>query len=597
MKASMYRSFRRLIELYPPWALPTVVVLGVASYALEGIGITLFIPLLRALADPDMAVPQLSVFDRLMLLLSRFGPEQRLLLLGAFIFSCILFKNVVGYGNAVLNAFLNARIIDRLRVAFVDQFLALSHAYIESRQSGQLLNTLMSETWRTAEALSDFVGLLVGASALTVFSVLLLMISWQMTILVAACTLAIFLMSKLAMARVARLGRRAFEANNLLSVRMLELLGGIKVIRAFGRERHEADRFARASETVRDTFFKLDAFSAVPGPVHEVLSVLLVLVIIMANVTQNRSSLPLLVAFAMVLLRMQPQIQRINGAWVRLSGTSTAVNEVLTFLSKSDKSFIRSGRVATEGPKHSIEFNNVSFFYPQSDKSALEDISIEVPSRRTTALVGPSGSGKTTLVNLVCRFYDVGIGQITVDGVPLQELDLVMWRRCIGIVSQDIYIFGATITENIAYGLPDASDEQVSRAARLADIETFIETLPERYETRIGDGGMTLSGGQRQRIALARALIRDPKILILDEATNALDSISENVIQQALDRFAHKRTMIVIAHRLTTIERADQIIVLNDGHVVEQGNLSQLVNAGGLFMDMYRLQRQDRHAV
>ena len=596
-EAGVGKSLRLLVKLYPAWALPAVVLLGVLSYCIEGLGISLFVPLLQALDQSALGASGTGMLGRLLRPLAQLDGNDRLLIIGAFIFGSTVLKNLITYGNAVLHAFLNSRITHQLRVSIVRQLLSLSHAYIDGKQSGQLMNTLATETWRTADALSAFISLLISITAVAVFSVLLLVISWRLTLIVALFTILISLVTRFATAGVKRLGQEAVLANTGLATRMWELFGGMKVIRAFGREAHEQDRFEAASRRVRDTFFRLDTLSAVTHPVHEVLSVLLLLGIVVHAVLADRSSLPLLIAFSMILFRLQPQARHIGSAWVALSAASGSVRDVMWLLDATDKSYIRSGPVPIRQVAHGITFEEVSFGYPGSETAALQGVSLEIEAGRTTALVGPSGAGKTTLVNLICRFYDADQGEIRVDGLPIRQLDLGSWRGHIGIVSQDIYMFGTTVAENIAYGCPNADQAGIMAAARLADADAFIQRLPRGYDTKIGDGGINLSGGQRQRIALARAIIRDPQILILDEATNALDSLSEHLIRDALDHFGRNRTVIVIAHRLSTIERADHIVVLDHGRIAEQGDLKTLVARAGLFHRMYRLQNNQSLSV
>ena len=246
--------------------------------------------------------------------------------------------------------------------------------------------------------------------------------------------------------------------------------------------------------------------------------------------------------------------------------------------------------------QQAISLEAVSFRYNSQDPDALRDISLRIPKGKTTAIVGSSGAGKSTLINLICRFYEVSAGEIYADGCPLREFDLVSWRSCLAIVSQDLHIFSTTIRENIAYGRFDATEAEIITAAEQANAHEFIVQLPQGYDTKVGDRGVRLSGGQRQRIALARAIIRNPEILILDEATNALDTISEHLIQEALNNLTQNRTTIAIAHRLSTIENADRIIVLDKGKVIEQGNLQQLLQLDGIFARLYRLQYHNSHS-
>lgn len=296
-----------------------------------------------------------------------------------------------------------------------------------------------------------------------------------------------------------------------------------------------------------------------------------------------------------MLYRLQPQMKIFDSARVNLGGLTGSVEQVMELLNRADKTYISSGKLPFKGLKQAITFNCVTFRYDPLEKPVLQQISITIPRGKTTAIVGPSGAGKSTLIGLLCRFYDVTTGDIYVDGEPLKQLNLADWRSRIAIVSQDTHLFSSTITENIAYGRLDATTDEIIAAAKLAHAHDFILELPQGYETKVGDRGVRLSGGQRQRLALARAIICNPEILILDEATNALDSISEHLIQEVLQSFGQDRTVIVIAHRLSTIEQADQIIVMEKGRVREQGSIQSLLQLNGLFAKLYHLQYKTVH--
>jgi ATP-binding cassette subfamily B protein len=241
-----------------------------------------------------------------------------------------------------------------------------------------------------------------------------------------------------------------------------------------------------------------------------------------------------------------------------------------------------------------VEFNQVCFNYEGQKAPALDEIDLQIEPNQIVALIGPTGSGKTSLVNLIPRFYDVSQGAVLLDGVDVRQVDLVSLRRQIGIVLQTSLLFSVSIEDNIAYGRPDASQEEIEAAARAAQAHDFITQLPEGYQTEVGERGITLSGGQRQRVAIARALLLDPRILILDDSTSSVDTETERLIQQALDRLMQGRTTFVIAHRLSTVRRADLILVLKDGHILERGKHDQLLEMGGLYREIYDLQLRDQ---
>jgi ATP-binding cassette, subfamily B, bacterial MsbA len=281
---------------------------------------------------------------------------------------------------------------------------------------------------------------------------------------------------------------------------------------------------------------------------------------------------------------------------VALHALSASVEEVRNLLDETDKPYLRGGVRVPASIERGITFENVSLHYDSGKRAALEQVTCSINMGETTALVGPSGAGKSSLISLICRFYDPSSGQLLIDGIPLRELDLTWWRNQIAVVSQDIYLFNASVAENIIYGKLDATREELLEAARKAHALDFIEELPDGFETVLGDWGLRLSGGQRQRLALARAFIRDPKILILDEATNSLDLISEKVVQDALEHFGRGRTVLIIAHRISTIEYADRVIVLDAGRVVESGSVRELLAKGGLFSRFYALQLRKKHS-
>ena len=583
-----------LLKLYP-WSIPAIIILGLLSSLSEGLGISLFIPLLQSLVQ---TTSQIGGGDFFLVFINQLfihvSPNNRFLILTLCIFASILLKNCLTYTNAILFSWLNSRISHRLRSGIFKQLLSVSYSFLERNESSKLMNTLATETWQTSRALGVLVSLIINVCTIFVFVILLLLISWRLTLLVAVALVLISISIQLVTRQAKILGQQAVQANKILANRMWEGFGGMRVIRAFGRELYEQQRFEEASKDVRSTFLKLDILSGAVNPLSEALSAGLLLCILVIALLQGRTALPTLLTFIFILYRLQPQVKQLDSARVGLVALTSSVEDVMSLLDRSDKPYIRSGQIALLGLQQAISFESVTFRYNLQEKPALQDISICIPRGKTTALVGPSGAGKSTLIGLLCRFYDVTEGEIYVDGYPLRQLNLDSWRSGIAIVSQDIYMFSTTVRENIAYGRLEATEDEIIAAAKLANAHEFISQLPQDYDTKVGDRGIRLSGGQRQRIALARAIVRNPEILILDEATNSLDSISEHLIQEALDTLSQNRTVIVIAHRLSTIKQADQIIVLEEGRVIEQGNLHHLLQLHGLFAKLYHLQY--RHA-
>jgi subfamily B ATP-binding cassette protein MsbA len=583
-----------LLKLYP-WALPVVTCLGILTSFSEGLGISLFIPFLQTFnqSSADLANDDatLTFFSNLF---NQVPAQSRFPIIALCIFISILLKNILGYFSNVVSQWLSAQINHKIRSQVFQQCLSVSDRYMESHDPSELINLLATETWRTAEALNTLFWLISILCTILIFVFLLQIISWQLTFAVAIVMGLISLISQRLTRQVKPLGDRAVEVNQELTARMWDGLSGLRVIHAFGREAYEQNRFKQASQQVLQVFFKLEVVSGIIAPVYEVLSALLLIGILAVSLSYDPNSLPVLLTFLFILYRLQPKVQQLDEARTALVALTSSVQAVMSFLDPSDKPYILSGSRPFHHLQQGITFNRVSFCY-DPEEPALEEISIQIPCGKTTAFVGPSGAGKSTLINLICRFYEPTTGEIYVDGQRLPELNLSDWRDRIAVVSQDIHVFSATVRENIAYGRLNATDDEIVAAATLANADDFVRQLPQGYDTSIGDRGIRLSGGQRQRLALARAIVRDPEILILDEATNALDSIAENLIQEALYTLGQNRTVIIIAHRLSTIEHVSQIIALDKGKVVEQGTLPELLKREGLFAQMYRLQHRNAY--
>ncbi|MBD2440128.1 ABC transporter ATP-binding protein [Nostoc sp. FACHB-110] len=595
-EARLIKKLLPILKIYPG-AIAAIIILGFLTSLLEGLGISLFIPLLQSfIKSESLAIKDNQFINYFYQIFNNYSPNQRLLIIALCIFSSLVIKSSLAYGNSILSSWFNGQVGHRLRTGVFQQLLSVSYSFIESSDSGDLVNILCNETWQASEALATTLGLVTIICNIAVYIGILLLISWQLTLLVTILMLLISVINQTMTRQVKQLGKIAVEVNSILAKRMWEGLAGMKEIRAFAREDYEYEKFIAASNQVVKAFLKLDIVSGTVGPVSEILSLLVLLCILAIALLFHQAALPEILTFIFVLNRLQPLVIQLNSTRTGLISLTTAVEDVMSFLESADKPYIYSGNNPYQSINKGIYFESVSFQYYPEEAPALDDVTIFIPSGQTTAIVGPSGAGKSTMIALICRFYEVNSGEIYVDSYPLREINLTDWRNQIAIVSQDIYMFSATVLENIAYGRLDAKKDEIINAAKLANAHDFIQELPQGYHTKVGDRGLRLSGGQRQRIALARAIVRNPKILILDEATNALDSISENFIQEALNTLSHNRTVIIIAHRLSTIEQANQIIVLNSGKVVEQGNLQQLLKINGLFAQLYKLQhRQTNH--
>ena len=584
-----------LLGRFSPWSAPLIITLGMLASLSEGFGISLLAPFLQGLADFNGGAsfhhPALTWLN------ARFpgtANKEWIRILPLFMLGFILLKNIISYANALFFSWLNSKIRHLLCSGIFDQIMRISLGYLESRDSGKLLNTLATETWQTSHALGVLMWLMTNGCTVLVLGVLMVIISWKLTVFVGGAVLATSFFVRRMNRRVERLGKRAVQANETLTFRMLEGLGGIRIIRSFGRESFEQMRFDEASSQVRKTFMRLDILTGAIAPIYEILSAFVLISVLLYAILWDPGGMPALFTFLFVLYRLLPLVKQLDEGRMALAAATGSVDNVMNFLDTTDKPYIKSGTIPFQKLRREIRFDHVTFFYDHQNKPALKDISLHINRGQTCALVGPSGGGKSTLINLLCRFYEVSRGAVFIDDLPLRDLDLPAWRKKMAMVSQDVHIFNASVRENILYGAPGAENEAVINAARMAHAHNFIRQLPDGYDTILGERGIRLSGGQRQRIALARAIVRDPEILILDEATNALDTLSEQLIQEALHALRRDRTLIMIAHRLSTILQADQIFVLEKGEIKENGTFEQLLQREGLFSKLYRAQYEQK---
>ncbi len=386
-----------------------------------------------------------------------------------------------------------------------------------------------------------------------------------------------------------------------LSGHIQEVIGGIRVIRAFSMEGFERRRFGEINERLYSHTFKGHYFHQVGPALTEFTGTAVVAAflvwgayeITMAIGRENPLNRGEFFGFFLTLLFVMRPIKHVSIMINLLSATHAAALRIFEMMD------LPAGVENAPNPKplkdvrKSVTYDNVTFGYPGSERPALEGISFSVERGRSVALVGSSGAGKSTLVDLLPRLYDVNAGSISIDGVDIREIELTDLRKAVGIVSQDVFMFNATVRENIAYARPDVSNERVEEVSRAANAHEFIEKLPEGYDTPIGERGVMLSGGQRQRLAIARALLLDPPVLIFDEATSNLDNESELLVQQAVERLLQGRTVFIIAHRLSTIYRSDQILVLDQGRIVERGTHQELLDNGKIYRKLYEMQFAD----
>jgi subfamily B ATP-binding cassette protein MsbA len=511
----------------------------------------------------------------------------------------LLLKNALSYASSQISVGVQEGLVRDLRTRVFDHLLTLDLGYFQRTRAGQLISGIITEvdqtkTVITASLLSLFQNLVVVATTLVVLS----QISLRLTLLTLACVPVMVLLLQTLLKRLRRHSRARTHERGEVTSTITERIGAVRLIRAYGEEARESKRFATQATRYRKQVIRTQRFSSLTSPLTEVFSGFLVILIIWAGTRPALIGLgaPLapeaIIVFLMAALKLTSPLKTISSYPAVMAVTLASAERVFEMLDEPSTEVARPGEVEAKFERE-VAFEGVTFRYGQGDP-VLSEVTFALPKGKVVALVGPSGAGKTTLADLVPRFHDPTSGRITMDGVPLTRLTRRSLRALLGVVSQDTVLLNDTVYANIAYGSAKATREQVEAAARAANADLFIAQLPQRYDTLLGERGTRLSGGQRQRIAIARALLRDPPILILDEATSALDTESERLVQQAIDRLMAQRTVLVIAHRLATVRDADEIVVLDAGRVVERGTHDQLFRAGGLYRRLYDLQFRDQ---
>ncbi|HEX9822311.1 MAG TPA: ABC transporter ATP-binding protein [Methylomirabilota bacterium] len=514
-----------------------------------------------------------------------------LLLLGAY-----LVKGAARYGQSYLMAAVGERVIATLRGRLYGHIQQMPLSFFADLHSAELMSRVVTDVNRLARVSSTVLVMAFRQLALIValLSVMLLR-EWRLALIAVIVFPFVGVAVRSIGRRLYRINKRAQEKIAELNILLHEAFSGMKIVKAFGREGHEGERFDRVNRRLLDLALKDHRTDEITEPLMEVLAAFGIMgalwygghQVIAGHMTPGD-----FFSFTAALALLYGPVRHLSRIMNTIQQATSSVERVFAILDTPPAIADRPGARTLPGFASALRFENVSFRYPGSPEPALRDITLDVRRGEVVAFVGMSGAGKSTLIDLVPRFHDVTAGRITVDGHDVREVTQASLRAQIGVVTQETFLFSDSIHDNIAYGRPGATAEEVARAARQAHAEEFIRACPDGYATLVGERGVRLSGGQRQRLAIARAFLKDPPILILDEATSDLDAESEFMVQQALGDLMRGRTVLVIAHRLATVRNADRIVVVHEGRIAEAGRHDELLARDGLYRRLYALQME-----
>ena len=539
-------------------------------------GMTMLIPyLLKVVIDQDISS----------------NNPQGLLRTTLFIAAAYTTLFIATSGQGFLLSWVGQKVLATLRFQLFRHLQALPIGFHDTHIVGVTVSRVINDVAEINELLSQGVITLIG-DMLVLIGIIVIMVS--MSPQLALLTFLVIPLMLLATYLFSRQARKAFrETRSRVAAVVGDLaegLSGVRAIQAFAQEDTSQARFERINEANRDTYINAMSLSFIFLPSIEFLGMLATCIVLGFGgllVSRGEVTLGVLVAFLSYVTRFFQPIQELSRLYTTLQSAMAGGEQVIKLLDTPPSVADLPDAVELPPIRGKVELEHVSFRYREDSPEVLHDINLTVQPGQTVALVGPTGAGKTSIASLVGRFYDVTSGALRIDGYDVRQVTQGSLRRQVRLVSQDPFLFSRTIAENIGFGKPDASEDEIVRAAKLANAHSFIASLPDGYQTRILEGGVNLSVGQRQLLSLARAVLADPRILILDEATANIDTVTEGLIQQALEKVLHDRTAIVIAHRLSTIRNADCIYVIDDGRIVEQGRHEELLALNGLYAELH----------
>jgi len=507
----------------------------------------------------------------------------------------VMIKNLFLAASIRLGFWLSGKLTAVLRSRAADTLLSVSLGYYDESRTGHLAEYVIGHTQRLGKLFESFLYLIINFINFIVLFALLIVLSWKLTLIAIALTGIISFLLSGFINKLSRISSTVAEDARELSGSLYETITGIRLIKSLAKEKLIGSMIKAKIERVRQDEYELNYKSEMTQIYTEMLGVIVITVIFLLGFLkfniENKVLITQLIPFIYIINRLLYILKTLNGIKGNIVSGVPYIDLIHDLIRKDNKPVITDGGTPFTGLAKGIDFRSVTFAYTSGSEPALEGACFNIPRGKTTAFVGESGAGKSTIINLLLRFYEPQSGEILADGVPLESFSIDSYREKIGIVSQDTFIFNDTVKSNIAFGaLGTSTGQEIVEAAKKAGAYVFIEGLPSGYDTILGDRGVKLSGGERQRISIARAILRNPEILILDEATSSLDTRTEQLIHRAISELSLNKTVIIIAHRLSTVKSADRIVVLKNGRIAETGSETELIEKKGEYYNLAKHQ-------
>ena len=573
--------------------------LALAATLFEGISVGLLIPTIKGIIEKDFDFARnLSVLGDILAALPSTVVQRNssiFILLVTFIFVAAFVKNVLHYFSSITVSFQVRRFASNLRKLIYERYLSFGKLFFDQQNIGHLQQVLVGYTSQIAQQMLVLQNSLYQFFTLFVYFFIMFIVSWELTVFTAVAFPILHFSFKWLIQKIENTSVSYVEFYSELGKRISNALTCIPLVKAYTNEAKEKQWFQQTNNCVERLEFSVDKKQLLVSPLQEIIMLFVFLALVggMAFLLTKRQSGDIagFMVFFVVLRKSMNAFGFFNQAQSSLASVRGPILEVIKVLDHEDQYSVPEGKKNFAGLRKAIEFDHLNFFYPKGIQ-ALKNVTLDIERRKLTAIVGASGAGKTTLINLIMRFYDCSDGILKIDGVDIREFSLKSLRAKIALVSQDPLLLNASLRINLAYGLNgNVANGGLTEAVKKARLYDFIMTLPEGFETEIGDQGIKLAGGEKQRVTIARAILKNPEILLLDEATSSLDSQTERLIQEALDELIRDKTTVVVAHRLSTIKHADKIIVMENGQLVEQGTLKELLFAKGKFYEYWEAQK------